>query len=143
MIANLLPEDKLIAFFDTYYQVNPNYTQAEYLKRGPGGAAESGFVVINKRHEKFDEYLTNYKKYYNRYESYLGPWYDGNVCFTASYGLQEYVEDLSKHRLTNKTQTPLNRSKLGEYLYHAKAKLKNNFAMIENELQRLQQYDRE
>lgn len=127
VIKKLLPNNKLIAFFDTYYQVNPNYTEEEYLQRGLGGAAESGLVLINKKHDKFSEYLYNYKKYYNQsnYEAYLGQWYDGNICFTASYGLREYVEDLSKLRLTNKTQTPLNRSKLGEYLYHAKAKLKN------------------
>lgn len=139
VIQKLLPENKLIAFFDTYYQVNPNYTEEEYLNRGLGGAAESGFVIINKKHKEFLQYLENYKKYYNQqqYETYLGQWYDGNICYTASHGLLQYVEDLSKHRSTNKTQTPLNRSWIGKHLYHAKAKLKNDKEMIRQQLELL------
>ena len=38
--------------------------------------------------------------------------------------LRTEVEDLSKLRNTNKTQTPINRSWISEYLHHAKGKAK-------------------
>lgn len=127
-ILSILPDKKLIAFFDTYYQYNPNYNQQDYLKRGSIGAAESGFVVINKQHPMFARYLAEYERLYNADErpDEVGEWFDGNVCFTAAAKFKEHIEDLSLLRTTNKTQTPINRSWIGEYVYHAKAKQKNN-----------------
>lgn len=128
-IESILPAGKLIAFFDTYYQTNPNYTKEEYLDIDrPFSAAESGFVIINKRHQYFKDYLAEYERLYNSETPLPGvfEWFDGNVCSTAAYEFREYVEDLSLLRTTNKTQTPLNRSWIREYCYHAKAKQKNS-----------------
>ena len=41
------------------------------------------------------------------------------------------VEDLSQLRLTNKTQTPLNKSKLSEYFNHQKGKVKKGYTVDE------------
>ena len=65
-IESILPQNKLIALFDTYYQVKPNYTKEEYLDiNRPYSAAESGFVIINKNHQHFEDYLAEYERLYN------------------------------------------------------------------------------
>jgi len=138
-IESIIPENKLIAFFDTYYQYNPNYTQEEYVDKNRScTAAESGFVVINKRHKKFNDYLKEYERLYDSQERLpqVGEWFDGNVCASAALNLREHVEDLSKLRTTNKSQTPINRSWIFEYCYHAKAKQKEglDIKQIRNDL---------
>lgn len=138
-IESILSKDKLIAFFDTYYQYNPNYTKTEYLSRSNLGAIESGFVVINKTHPQFSKYLENYEYFYkldNHDPQIVGEWFDGNICYSATTGLREHVVDLSQTRTTNKTQTPINRSWIGEYVYHAKAKQKHGLDLkkIRNDL---------
>ena len=128
-ILSILPNNKLIAFFDTYYQVNPEYTLEQYIdKTRPCSAAESGFVVINKKHQNFEDYLNEYERLYDSKERLpaVGEWFDGNVCAAAAINLRTQVEDLSKLRTTNKSQTPINRSWIYEYCYHAKAKQKKS-----------------
>lgn len=139
-IESILPKEKLIALFDTYYQKNPNYTEEEYLsKNRVTSAAESGFVVINKNHKNFNKYLSQYEKLYTaetKPEIVGNAWYDGNVCTAAATDFREDIEDLSKLRTTNKSQTPLNRSWLSLFIYHAKAKQKTqlNFNKIRKDL---------
>ena len=138
-IESILPEEKLIGFFDTYYQVNPNYTEEEYLSKDrPFTSAESGFVLINKNHKNFNRYLSEYEKLYTAdiKSKIVGEWFDGNVCASAALNFREDVEDLSKLRTTNKSQTPINKSWLYEFVYHAKANQKNklNFDAIREQL---------
>ena len=126
-LESLLPKEKLIAFFDTFYQMKPKYTREEYLDKSRVlTAAESGFVIMNKKHKKFNEYAEEYERLYKlpSKPTHLGDWYDGNVCAAAATNLREYVEDLSLLRTTDKSQTPINRSWIREYCYHAKAKQK-------------------
>ena len=133
MILSLLPKDKLIAFFDTYYQHNKLYTEEEYINPNrPVSAIESGFVVINKNHKFFNDYLTEYKNLYNSPtpSPKVGPWFDGNVCGAAAANLRQYVEDLSKLRTRNKTQTPINHCWIGNYIRHKKAKQKKNLDLV-------------
>lgn len=128
-IISILPENKLIAFFDTYYQLVPEYTLEQYIdKTRHGSSAESGFVVMNKKHQHFMEYLNEYERLYNSKDRLpeVGEWFDGDVCTAAAINYRAQVEDLSKLRSTNKTQTPINRSWIFEYCYHAKAKQKDN-----------------
>lgn len=127
-ILSILPAGKLIAFFDTYYQHTKTYSDSEYLDLNrPRSAAESGFVIINKNHKHFPDYLHEYKRLYNAptAPSEVGPWFDGNVCAVAATHLRQYVEDLSKLRIRQKTQTPINHCWIGEYVRHKKAKQKN------------------
>jgi hypothetical protein len=138
-IESILPQNKLIALFDTYYQIKPNHTKEEYLDTNrPYSAAESGFVIINKNHQHFKDYLAEYERLYNNEIPLPGvfEWYDGNVCSTAAYGFREYIEDLSLLRTTDKSQTPINRSWIREYCYHAKAKQKDglDIKQIRNDL---------
>ena len=130
LINNLLPENKLIGFFDTFYQSMPDrtYTQEQYLDRTERKkfAAESGFVIINTQHKLFEQYKENYKNLYfsPKIHESLTHWFDGEVCASAARDILEHVQDLSSLRMTNKTQTPLNRSHLSEYFTHQKGKSK-------------------
>lgn len=136
-VLSVLPEGKLIGFFDTFYQVISKYTQEQYTdiefrstaRNGHNSfAAESGFVVINTKHKLFDAYKNNYRFLFLEKEKskYLDRWYDGEVCVVAAIEFLDQVQDLSKLRTTDKSQTPLNRSWLVEYFMHMKAKSKNN-----------------
>ena len=136
-ILSILPKDKLIAFFDTYYQHNKPYIEEEYINPNrTKSAIESGFVIIDKNHKFFNDYLTEYKNLYNAPtpSPKVGPWFDGNVCGAAATNLRQYVEDLSKLRTRDKTQTPINHCWIGEYVRHKKAKQKNNLIDIRKEL---------
>ena len=130
MIHNLLPEKKLIALFDCYYQINPNYSEEEYENlclRSKFGA-ESGFVIVNTKHTLCNTYVDNYRSLYtsDTKHSSLTSWFDGEVVLSAARNFLNEVEDLSKLRTTNKTQTPLNRSSLSDYMVHVKAKVKKS-----------------
>ena len=126
-IETILPINKLVGVFDTYYQINPTYTLEQYLdKNRILTACESGFVLLNKNHKNFKEFVNNYEKNYtlkSRPEKF-GDWYDTNVLMASLIDFRSEVEDLSKLRNTNKTQTPINRSWIGEYVHHAKGKAK-------------------
>jgi hypothetical protein len=128
LIKELLPQKKLVALFDCYYQRNPDYTESQYLdtnERKKFGA-ESGLVLLNTTHKDYDEYVENYEDLYTssvKHES-LTSWYDGEIVLSAARNFLDQVEDLSKLRTTNKTQTPLNRSKLSTYMTHMKGKVK-------------------
>lgn len=133
-IESILPRKKLVAFFDTLYQTEPEYTSERYLdKTRPLTACESGFVVMDKRHKSFNVMTKNYETEYTREKrlEYLGDWYDTNVLTASVVDLRQHVEDLSKLRTTNKTQTPLNRCWIGEYVHHAKGKAKRHKSVDE------------
>jgi hypothetical protein len=127
-ILSILPTNKLIALFDCYYQINPNYTFDQYIdyKNRPPMAAESGFVIVNKNHEKFLEYANEYERLFTLDEKprFLESWYDGEIAITAAREFLDQVEDISKLRDTNKTQTPLNHCWMSKYVIHQKGRVK-------------------
>lgn len=133
LLDPLLPNDKLIALFDCFYQLKPNYTKEEYLDLTNRKimAAESGFLIINPKHKNYARYVNNYKTLFtsNTKDPALVSWYDGEVAVIAAREFLEDVEDLSKLRLTNKTQTPLNKSPLAEYFNHQKGKVKKGYTV--------------
>lgn len=136
---DLLPENKLIAFFDQYYLNNPNYSVEEYTdkeKRKTYGA-ESGFVIVNPKHKDYRSYTTNYESLYTAEEMHdlMSIWYDTEVLVLAAREYLHEVVDLSTLRTTNKTQTPMNRSWISEFVNHQKAKSKDNYT--QNDLRRL------
>ena len=133
-ILSILPNNKLIAFFDTFYQHFKPYDEEYYLDpKRTMTAAESGFVIINKNHEMFELYSQEYRKLYDQpvASKDVGPWYDGGVCAASAKNLRHFVEDLSKLTRKQKTQTPINHSWIGEYVRHKKAKQKNNIDIEE------------
>lgn len=132
ILNSILPENKLVALFDCYYQINPQYTKTQYedAQTRKQFGAESGFVVINPTHARYKEYVTNYRTLFTgNKDSSLDRWYDGEVVLSAAKTFLGEVEDLSRHRRTNKTQTPLNHSYLADYMGHIKSKGKKHMTL--------------
>lgn len=127
----LLPQNKLIACFDQHYTNHPNYTEEEYLnKETRGYGAESGFVILNTQHKNYNEYVNEYDSFYTSDTPHklITHWFDSEVVMLAARNFLSDIEDLSKYRTTNKTQTPLNKSWMAEYFNHQKAKSKTNYS---------------
>lgn len=134
-INSLLPSDKLIAFFDQFYSNFPNYTRDQYedkLTRTIYGA-ESGFVIINPKHENYSAYILNYENLFkaDTMHELMTIWYDTEVLVLSAREFLKDVVDLSQLRTTNKTQTPLNRTWMAEYFSHQKAKSKSQYSKDE------------
>lgn len=131
-INSLMPSSKLIALFDGYYQFNKNYTIQEYTnsETRKNFGAESGFIIVNSQHKNYKRYVENYKNLYlNPKHPLLNDWYDSEIVVLAAKDFLIDIEDLSQLRTTNKTQTPLNRCWLSEYMSHQKAKSKLSFTV--------------
>lgn len=112
-----IPED----FFDRIIENHPLASWGETQ-------FESGTVFIDLDHEDF-------KSIRKEYESiYLGDtglpegqrWFDGELLGWACVKAGSKHLNLWKH-CTSKTSTPLNRSWIGDYIRHMKAKQKNIF----------------
>jgi hypothetical protein len=93
-----------------------------------GYSAETGYVIINKRHKDFLKFV---KKYREIYELPFKPtdivkWWDNQICMMVANMFIENVFDLSIIRTTDKTQTPLNHSELSKYFSHQKGKSKKH-----------------
>ena len=135
LLDPLLPSNKLIALFDTFYQANPTYTLEQYVdyKSRNSMAAESGFLIIDTTHKNYKKYVENYRNLFtsDAKDPCLSLWYDGEVAVAAAREFLVDVEDLSKLRTTNKTQTPLNKSHLAEYFNHQKGKVKKGYTLAD------------
>lgn len=130
-LDNILPSHKLVALFDCFYQEFPQYTKEQYLDTSSRKfmAAESGFVIVNKNHKNFNSYVAEYERLFTTEtkDPSLVSWYDGEVALSAARQFLDEVVDLSQLRTTNKTQTPLNKTWLAEYVTHQKGRSKNNY----------------
>ena len=136
LVLNLLPQNKLIALFDFFYKRNPNYSEKEYLdiKNRKAMSAESGFVMLNTCHKNYDIYIKNYRSLYTQEKHpVLTNWYDGEVVLISARNFLNDVEDLSKLRTTNKTQTPINKSFLNKYFTHQKGGVKKKLTSYDFE----------
>lgn len=132
IIIDLIPDTKLLAAFDFFYKNNPDYTQEQYLdlQNRRYLSAESGFAILNTNHYLYESYVTNYYDCFitDKKHEKLSNWYDGEVLMVAAADFLSEVEDLSKHRTTNKTQTPMNKSFLNQYMTHQKGGVKRNLS---------------
>ncbi len=130
ILNKVAPNKKLISLFDCFYQHSPNYTLEEYLNTStrPFYAAETGFMVINTNHKNYNEFVKNYRTLYTseKMNEKIIKWYDTEVTVLSAFNFLDQINDLSKLRTTNKTQTPLNKTWLGEYVSHQKGKVKEN-----------------
>lgn len=130
VLEQVLPPKKLIAMFDCFYQANNNYTPEQYIDRTVRKqfGAESGFVMIDTQHPRYTEYIAEYYRLFTTpKDASFTSWYDGEVVLSAAKEFLTEVEDLSRHRRTNKTQTPINHCFLSDYMGHIKAKTKKHF----------------
>lgn len=89
---------------------------------GEGISAESGFVVVNKKHTKFNLFLETYKNAYNHKPDEIEKWYDGQVCMYAANSVDYFDLSLTKHFVD--THTPINHCPLNQYMLHEKGPTK-------------------
>lgn len=132
-LESILPDNKLVALFDCFYQEIVNYTPQQYCDNNSRKqmGAESGFVIVDTHHKNFKDYKNRYR---NLFMAETKPdecryWYDGEVAIEASRFFLDQVCDLSQLRTTNKTQTPLNRTWMAEYFTHQKGRSKESYTI--------------
>ena len=109
LITELCPKKYCVALF------SHNYLGECY-------SAESGFVIVNKKHKHFSQFLNTYKNAYINKPHEIKKWYDGQVCmYAASHFKYKDLSDLSTDK---NTHTPLNKCFLNEYMLHEKGPTK-------------------
>lgn len=120
VIRQTINDDQLVALFDTDYQ------RKEPVRTV--WSAESGYVIVNKNHKHFNDFVKKYEEYYRLSTKPDGivNWWDNEILMLTASSFIDYVHDLSQHRRTNKTQTPLNHCFLGDYMSHFKGKSKKS-----------------
>lgn len=120
ILEKTLSKDQLVGLFDTFYQFKDG-TRTTW-------AAESGYVIVNKLHKDFSNFVRKYEEFYRSPTMPDGivSWWDNEVLMLAAGHFMEDVHDLSQYRRTNKTQTPLNHCFLSDYISHFKAKSKKD-----------------
>ena len=113
LIELIAPDDVLSTHFSVYHQKN----DIEYH------SCETGFFILNRRHEGFKDFCDLYKDiYYNDRDEELDlrRFYDGEV-----YGkCVELMEEKGYKMLnlnTGKHKTPISRSLIAPYVSHFKA----------------------
>jgi len=125
LIELIAPDDVLSTHFSVYHQKN----DIEYH------SCETGFFILNRRHEGFKDFCDLYKDiYYNDRDEELDlrRFYDGEV-----YGkCVELMEEKGYKMLnlnTGKHKTPISRSLIAPYVSHFKASLKDKVDFTEYE----------
>jgi len=125
LIELIAPDDVLSTHFSVYHQKN----DIEYH------SCETGFFILNRRHEGFKDFCDLYKDiYYNDRDEELNlrRFYDGEV-----YGkCVELMEEKGYKMLnlnTGKHKTPISRSLIAPYVSHFKASLKDKVDFTEYE----------
>jgi hypothetical protein len=91
-------------------------------RSGPWLVPETGFFAINRRHEKFQEFVDEYqRRYLHRDCADLRRFYDNDVYGAALTTVAATVLDLCAE-LKKSYKTPLRHTVLGSYLCHYKSK---------------------
>lgn len=135
VIHKLIDDRYVLSIFDQYYLDNKNYSREEYINSSNRKiwAAETGFFIFNKSHSYaktlHDEYLKLYQQ--QTKPDGLPKWYDCDTLMMACKGALSVVNDLSDLKSTSKTQTPINKTWLADYVQHFKARSKNHMSETE------------
>lgn len=89
-------------------------------------SCETGFFMLNKNHELFDEFRKTYKEIYvNDDYKNLRRFYDGEVYGETVLRLQEKGASMLDLNKGHRHKTPIPRSVLAPYLTHYKAGVKD------------------
>jgi len=125
LIELIAPDNVLSTHFSVWHQKNDK----EYH------SCETGFFILNRRHEGYKEFCELYKDiYYNDRDEELGlrRFYDGEV-----YGKCVEIMEAKGHEMMNlntgKHKTPISRSIISPYVSHFKASLKDKVDFSEYE----------
>ena len=104
-------KNKMIGLFDHKYLGDKGYS------------AESGYVILDKKHIEYQNFVDKYEMYYiiETKPEQIQRWYDGQVCMLAASHFEKYVFDLSTYKYEHvDTHTPLNHCPLNYYFTHNK-----------------------
>jgi hypothetical protein len=120
IIEKTLNSTQLVGLFDTLYQFTDGIR--------PTWSAESGYVIVNKPHKDFSNFIKKYEEFYRMSSKpdRIVRWWDNEILMLAAGMFMSEVHDLSQYRRTSKTQTPMNHCFLGDYISHFKAKSKKH-----------------
>lgn len=125
-IENLCSNDTLATFMGVKHHKIKGDTSSPLMF-----SAETGFFIINKTHQGFDNFKNRYRQYYdNRIKENLRRFYDGEVFGAVVEELKNVYKfnDLST-TIHKEAKSPLKHTELGQnYIKHFKAKhSKDNF----------------
>lgn len=125
LVELIAPDDVLSTHFSVYHQKN----DIEYH------SCETGFFILNRRHEGFKDFCDLYKDiYYNDRDEELNlrRFYDGEV-YGKCVELMEQKGYKMLNLNTGKHKTPISRSLIAPYVSHFKASLKDKVDFTEYE----------
>ena len=122
VLQKTLSESQLVGLFDNDYQRIHRGEEPVRTK----WSAESGYVIVNKKHKNFKQFVDRYQEIYDlpKKPEEITNWWDNETLMLSAKDFISEVHDLSQYRTTNKTQTPLNKCFLADYMSHFKGKSK-------------------
>jgi hypothetical protein len=100
-------------------------------------SCETGFFILNKRHEKFNDFKEMYTKIYvNDLHSSIRRFYDGEVYGETVRVLEQSGAKMLDLNPGNTHKTPIPRSIMAPYISHHKAGLKDtiDYVLIEKDI---------
>ena len=117
----LCPDDVLSAHFSVWHEKDDKTYHS----------CETGFFVLNKRHEGFADFASTYKEIYNKDKTEgMRRFYDGEV-----YGRTVELMQEKGYKMNNlnpaRHKTPISRSAMAPYITHFKAGLKDRVELDE------------
>lgn len=111
----------------THYGVKHNWPSED----NPGRisfSCETGFLVLNRRHEMFDTFSQRYLEYYRSDLGYsLRRFYDGEVYGAVVAEMQAAGAQMFELNPGQRHKTPIPRSLMAPYITHYKAGAKDPF----------------
>jgi len=125
-IENLCPHEVCATFMGVYHHLDKNVHTSPLMF-----SAETGFFILNTRHERFAAFSKRYREYYDqRLDQGLRRFYDGEVFGAVVQDLSPVTtfRDLCA-ALPKAYNSPLRHTPVGRFLVHHKSKhSKENFA---------------
>lgn len=118
-INQLCPQDSLLTYMRVWHNLKKDDINSPIVP-----SAESGFFVVNTRHQNFQQFANRYEEYYNkRLDNNLRRFYDGEVLGAVAKEFQDNnkIIDLCSE-FKKPYRTPIGHTILGPYLHHYKAK---------------------
>lgn len=116
LLSSLLPEDVLSTHMGVTYHTTKDGTPGRWF------VPETGFFAINTKHEKFNQFKSEYRRRFVEHDSSnLRRYYDNDVYGYVVEQVGAKVLDLCKD-FKKPYKTPLKHTVLGPYLHHYKAK---------------------
>lgn len=118
-LLNLCPEDTLLAYMRVWHQIDKNDPTSDEVP-----SAESGFFIVNTKHQEFKNFSRRYTEYYDkRITKNLRRFYDGEVLGAVAKEFENKCKIIDLcDSLEKKYNSPMRHLEIGKYLTHYKSK---------------------